>query len=94
MPVIGERTILAGDFAGVVPASRGAHCRPLHPRLASLWSPTTKYGADPRHDSVGHPGPADPTPITGDGRLCSLGPIVEPRRVATHESTYFKIVQS
>ena len=24
------------DFAGIVPASRGAHCRPLHPRLASL----------------------------------------------------------
>jgi hypothetical protein len=23
------------DFAGLVPASRGAHCRPLHPRLAS-----------------------------------------------------------
>jgi hypothetical protein len=27
--------ILAADFAGIVPASRGAHCRPLHPRLAS-----------------------------------------------------------
>ena len=24
------------DFAGIVPASRGAHYRPLHPRLASL----------------------------------------------------------
>jgi hypothetical protein len=24
------------DFTGIVPASRGAHCRPLHPRLASL----------------------------------------------------------
>jgi transposase len=24
------------DVAGIVPASRGAHCRPLHPRLASL----------------------------------------------------------
>ena len=23
------------EFAGLVPASRGAHCRPLHPRLAS-----------------------------------------------------------
>ena len=30
--------ILAADFAGVVPASRGAHIRPLHPRLASLCS--------------------------------------------------------
>jgi len=27
-----------GDFAGLVPASRGAHGRPLHPRLASLWA--------------------------------------------------------
>ena len=26
------------DVAGIVPASRGAHCRPLHPRLASLCS--------------------------------------------------------
>ena len=26
------------DVAGVVPASRDAHCRPLHPRLASLCS--------------------------------------------------------
>ena len=26
------------DFAGILPASRGAHCRPLHPRLASLCS--------------------------------------------------------
>jgi hypothetical protein len=25
------------SFAGIVPASRGAHCRPLHPRLASLY---------------------------------------------------------
>ena len=24
------------DVAGIVPASRGAHGRPLHPRLASL----------------------------------------------------------
>ena len=31
-----EAAIRAGDFAGLVPASRGAHCRPLHPRLASL----------------------------------------------------------
>jgi hypothetical protein len=23
------------DFAGIVPASRGVHCHPLHPRLAS-----------------------------------------------------------
>ena len=27
--------IPAADFARVVRASRGAHCRPLHPRLAS-----------------------------------------------------------
>jgi hypothetical protein len=26
------------DFAGIVPARRGAHCRPLHPGLA--WIPT------------------------------------------------------
>jgi hypothetical protein len=31
-----EVVILAADFAGIVPARRGAHCRPLHPRLASL----------------------------------------------------------
>jgi hypothetical protein len=31
-----EAAIRAGDFAGLVPASRGAHCRPLHPRLARL----------------------------------------------------------
>ena len=30
--------IPAADFARVVRASRGAHCRPLHPRLASLCS--------------------------------------------------------
>jgi hypothetical protein len=30
--------ILAGNFAGLVPATRGAHIRPLHPRLASLCS--------------------------------------------------------
>jgi hypothetical protein len=30
--------VLATDFAGIVPASRGAHCRPLHPRLAFLCS--------------------------------------------------------
>ena len=29
------------DFAGVVPASRGAHRRPLHPGLASLCSART-----------------------------------------------------
>ena len=33
-----EAAIPAADFAGIVPASRGAHCRPLHPRLASLCS--------------------------------------------------------
>src|SRR5690348_9236343 len=31
----GRRTSLP-DFAGIVPSSRGAHCRPLHSRLASL----------------------------------------------------------
>jgi hypothetical protein len=30
------------DVAGLVPASRGAHCRPLHPRLASLC-PVQRY---------------------------------------------------
>jgi hypothetical protein len=34
-----EAAIRAVDFAGIVPASRGAHCRPLHPRLASLCCP-------------------------------------------------------
>ena len=34
-----DEAIRAGDFAGIVPASRGAHCRPLHPRLASLCCP-------------------------------------------------------
>ena len=29
------------SFAGIVPSSRGAHCRPLHPRLASLCSAKT-----------------------------------------------------
>lgn len=48
MAAIGERAIRAGDFAGVVPASRGAHCRPLHPRLASLRPATTRLGADSR----------------------------------------------
>jgi hypothetical protein len=33
-----EEGILAAYFAGVVPASRGAHCRPLHPWLASVCS--------------------------------------------------------
>jgi hypothetical protein len=36
-----EVAIRATDFAGIVPASRGAHCRPLHPRLASLCCPGT-----------------------------------------------------
>ncbi len=49
MPAIGERAIVAGDFAGIVPASRDAHCRPLHPWLASLCCRTMKRGADPRH---------------------------------------------
>jgi hypothetical protein len=30
------------DVAGVVPTSRGTHCRPLHPRLASLCSGHTR----------------------------------------------------
>jgi hypothetical protein len=34
-----EAAIRAGDFAGLVPASRGAHGRPLHPRLADLGCP-------------------------------------------------------
>jgi hypothetical protein len=44
----GERAIRATDFAGVVPASRGAHCRPLHPRLASLCFLERKAITDPR----------------------------------------------
>jgi len=31
------QAIQAADFVGLVPTSRGAHCRPRHPRLASLW---------------------------------------------------------
>jgi hypothetical protein len=34
-----KEALRAADFAGLVPASRGAHCRPLHPRLASLCCP-------------------------------------------------------
>lgn len=48
MAVIGERAIRAADFAGLVPASRGAHCRPLHPRLASLCPPGKNGEANPR----------------------------------------------
>jgi hypothetical protein len=33
-----EAAIPAADFARIVQASRGAHCRPLHPQLASLCS--------------------------------------------------------
>jgi hypothetical protein len=36
-----------GDFAGLVPASRGAHCRPLHPRLASLCCRQRATGVSP-----------------------------------------------
>ena len=39
-----EGGILAADFAGVVPARRGAHCRPLHPRLAPLASGNRRNG--------------------------------------------------
>jgi hypothetical protein len=42
-----EAAIRAGDFAGLVPASRGAHCRPLHPRLASLCSRRRVPGVGP-----------------------------------------------
>jgi hypothetical protein len=31
----GQRRHPCPDFAGLVPASRGVHCHPLHPRLAS-----------------------------------------------------------
>jgi hypothetical protein len=48
MKVIPESTIQASDFAGFVPASRGAHCHPLHPRLASLCFLGTKDVIDPR----------------------------------------------
>jgi len=50
MQVIRERAIQAADFAGFVPASRGAHCRPLHPRLASLCFLETETFTDPRAD--------------------------------------------
>jgi len=48
MKLIGESAIRARDFAGFVPASRGAHCRPLHPRLASFFLPGKKDITDPR----------------------------------------------
>jgi hypothetical protein len=50
MNLIGESAIRARDFAGFVPASRGAHCRPLHPRLASFFSLERK--TLPTHHSV------------------------------------------
>ncbi len=34
-----EVAIRAADFASIVAASRNAHCRLLHPRLASLCCP-------------------------------------------------------
>jgi len=49
-----EAAIRAGDFAGLVPASRGAHCRPLHPRLASLCSGEVE-GNRPSRCSEGSP---------------------------------------
>ena len=48
MKLIGESAIRARDFAGFVPASRDAHCRPLHPRLASLCFLGKKHNIDPR----------------------------------------------
>jgi hypothetical protein len=48
MMMIWESAIRAGDFAGVVPASRGAHCRPLHPWLASLCFLGKKGITEPR----------------------------------------------
>ena len=48
MKPMGESAIRARDFAGFVPASRGAHCRPLHPRLASLCFLGKKDNIDPR----------------------------------------------
>jgi hypothetical protein len=50
MRMIWESAIRAGDFAGFVPASRGAHCRPLHPRLASLCFLETETITDSRAD--------------------------------------------
>ena len=40
--------IPAADFARLVRASRGAHCRPLHPRLASLCSAPEAAFVGPR----------------------------------------------
>ena len=48
MKPMGESAIRARDFAGFVPASRGADCRPLHPRLASLCFLGKKDNIDPR----------------------------------------------
>lgn len=59
MLMIGERAIQAGDFAGLVPASRGAHCRPLHPRLASLCSPGKRDESDSQLGRRGESGRSD-----------------------------------
>jgi hypothetical protein len=48
MRLIWESAIRAGEFAGIVPASRGAHCRPLHPRLASPCFLEKKQIMEPR----------------------------------------------
>jgi hypothetical protein len=57
-----EAAIRAGDFAGLVPASRGAPCRPLHPRLASLCSAPRGRPASVE-EPAGPPEP--PRPLTG-----------------------------
>jgi hypothetical protein len=62
----GQRAVRAADFAGLVPASRGAHCRPLHPRLASLCF-------------LGRKANADPEPIS-DLRWANLAAIARDRR--------------
>jgi hypothetical protein len=61
MKVTRESTIRVGDFAGFVPARRGAHCRPLHPRLASfyplrrdLFVPAKSSGETEPKDSTGN----------------------------------------
>jgi len=74
-----EAAIRAGDFAGIVPASRGAHCRPLHPRLASLCCPRRAVGigpgAFPRAGADGWHRSREPKPGSGRRAIARRGPV-------------------
>ena len=62
-----EVAIRATDFAGIVPASRGAHCRPLHPWLASLCCPRRAVGIGPRGLAASRGGRLAPEPRAETG---------------------------